>query len=191
MFSLAGIPPLFGFWPKLLVFQAAVNSGLIALAVAAIVGTVVGAYYYLRIVKVMYFDEGSEELGRVRQPVQGALDLPGRRCGFAARLSADRPPPVDHGSRSGIDLLSRIRVVERTGSTNADMLADTVAVEGDWLVALEQDAGRGRQGRQWVSESGNFFGSTIVSLAPGDPSPPSLSLAAGLALDRGGRRRGA
>jgi BirA family biotin operon repressor/biotin-[acetyl-CoA-carboxylase] ligase len=62
------------------------------------------------------------------------------------------------------------------------MLADTVAVEGDWLVALEQDAGRGRQGRQWVSESGNFFGSTIVSLAPGDPSPPSLSLAAGLAL---------
>ena len=73
MFSLAGIPPLFGFWPKLLVFQAAVNSGLVALAVAAIVGTVVGAYYYLRIVKVMYFDDGGEQLGRVRQPVQGAL----------------------------------------------------------------------------------------------------------------------
>ena len=73
MFSLAGIPPLFGFWPKLLVFQAAVNSGLVALAVAAIVGTVVGAYYYLRIVKVMYFDDGGEQLGRVRQPVQGTL----------------------------------------------------------------------------------------------------------------------
>jgi len=73
MFSLAGIPPLFGFWPKLLVFQAAVNSGLVALAVAAIVGTVVGAYYYLRIVKVMYFDDGGERLGRVRQPVQGTL----------------------------------------------------------------------------------------------------------------------
>jgi BirA family biotin operon repressor/biotin-[acetyl-CoA-carboxylase] ligase len=62
------------------------------------------------------------------------------------------------------------------------MLADAVAVEGDWLVALEQDAGRGRQGRQWVSESGNFFGSTVVKLVPGDPSPPSLSLVAGLAL---------
>jgi NADH-quinone oxidoreductase subunit N len=74
MFSLAGIPPLFGFWPKLLVFQAAVNSGLVALAVAAIVGTVVGAYYYLRIVKVMYFDEtGEQQLSRVRQPVQGVL----------------------------------------------------------------------------------------------------------------------
>ena len=47
---------------------------------------------------------------------------------------------------------------------------------------MEQEAGRGRQGRQWVSEAGNFFGSTIVELAPGDPAPPSLSLAAGLAL---------
>ena len=73
MFSLAGIPPLFGFWPKLLVFQAAVNSGLVALAVAAIVGTVVGAYYYLRIIKVMYMDEAGKPFSRVSQPIQGAL----------------------------------------------------------------------------------------------------------------------
>jgi NADH-quinone oxidoreductase subunit N len=70
MFSLAGIPPLFGFWPKLLVFSAAVDAGLVALAVA---GTVVGAYYYLKIVKIMYFDAAGEPFGRVRQPVQGAL----------------------------------------------------------------------------------------------------------------------
>jgi NADH-quinone oxidoreductase subunit N len=75
MFSLAGIPPLFGFWPKLLVFQAAVASGYVALAVAAILGTVVGAYYYLRIVKVMYFDDPAEPYGRVKQPVQGLLIL--------------------------------------------------------------------------------------------------------------------
>jgi len=62
------------------------------------------------------------------------------------------------------------------------MLADAVAVEGDWLVALEQASGRGRQGRQWVGESGNFFGSTVVQLRSGDPSPPSLSLVASLAL---------
>ena len=62
------------------------------------------------------------------------------------------------------------------------MLADAGAAEGDWLVAMEQDAGRGRQGRQWVSAGGNFFGSTVVQLRAGDPSPPSLSLAAGLAL---------
>lgn len=75
MFSLAGIPPLFGFWPKLLVFQAAMNSGLVALAVAAIIGTVIGAYYYLRIVKVMYMDEAAKPFARVSQPVQGALML--------------------------------------------------------------------------------------------------------------------
>ena len=75
MFSLAGIPPLFGFWPKLLVFTAAVNSGYVALAVAAILGTVIGAYYYLRIVKVMYMDEPAAPYARVRQPLQGALIL--------------------------------------------------------------------------------------------------------------------
>jgi NADH-quinone oxidoreductase subunit N len=75
MFSLAGIPPLFGFWPKLLVFTAAVQAGYVALAVAAILGTVVGAYYYLKIVKVMYMDEPAGNYARVRQPVQGFLIL--------------------------------------------------------------------------------------------------------------------
>lgn len=62
------------------------------------------------------------------------------------------------------------------------MLADAIAVEGDWLVALAQSAGKGRQGRTWVSAEGNFAGSTIVALRPGDPPAPTLSLAAGLAL---------
>ena len=73
MFSLAGIPPLFGFWPKLLVFNAAVDAGLVALAVAGILGTVIGAYYYLRIIKVMYFDDGGAAYKRLRQPVEGLL----------------------------------------------------------------------------------------------------------------------
>src|SRR5260370_35510913 len=75
MFSLAGIPPLFGFWPKLLVFNAAVASGLTALAVAGILGTVVGAYYYLKIVKVMYMDEPAAPYNRSREPGQGLLVL--------------------------------------------------------------------------------------------------------------------
>ncbi len=57
MFSLAGIPPLFGFWPKLVVFQAAVAAGLLPLAVLGIVASVIGAFYYLKVIKVMYFDE--------------------------------------------------------------------------------------------------------------------------------------
>lgn len=47
---------------------------------------------------------------------------------------------------------------------------------------MAQDAGRGRQGREWVSETGNFFGSTLVALGDGDSAPQSLSLVAGLAL---------
>ncbi|MEO7634945.1 MAG: biotin--[acetyl-CoA-carboxylase] ligase [Sphingomicrobium sp.] len=79
-------------------------------------------------------------------------------------------------------LLTRIRIVERTGSTNADMLCEPAAIEGDWLVALTQDAGRGRQGRRWISSKGNFFGSTMVVLRSNDPPAPTLSLAASLAL---------
>ena len=57
LFSLAGIPPLAGFFAKFYVFLAAIESGLYGLAVIGVLASVVGAYYYLRIVKIMYFDE--------------------------------------------------------------------------------------------------------------------------------------
>ncbi len=60
MFSLAGIPPLFGFWGKLVVFNAAVAADLVPLAVLGIAASVVGAFYYLKVVKVMYFDEAQD-----------------------------------------------------------------------------------------------------------------------------------
>ena len=62
MFSLAGIPPLFGFWGKLVVFNAAVAAGLLPLAVIGIAASVIGAFYYLKIVKLMYFDEPAENI---------------------------------------------------------------------------------------------------------------------------------
>ncbi len=57
MFSLAGIPPLAGFFAKYFVFLAAMKAGLYTLAILGVLASVVGAYYYLRIVKIMYFDE--------------------------------------------------------------------------------------------------------------------------------------
>lgn len=57
MFSLAGIPPLAGFFAKFYVFMAAVQSGLYILAVIGILASVVGAFYYLRVIKIIYFDE--------------------------------------------------------------------------------------------------------------------------------------
>lgn len=57
MASLAGIPPFLGFWAKLLVLQAAINADLLWLAILAVVFAVIGAFYYLRVIKVMYFDQ--------------------------------------------------------------------------------------------------------------------------------------
>src|SRR5690606_5407002 len=64
MFALAGIPPLGGFFAKLYVFLAAIEAELYTLAIIGVVASVVGAYYYLRIVKVMFFDEVTEPLDR-------------------------------------------------------------------------------------------------------------------------------
>jgi NADH-quinone oxidoreductase subunit N len=60
MFSLAGIPPLAGFWAKFYVFQAAVDAGLIWLLIVAVVGTVISCFYYLRLVKIMVFDDPAD-----------------------------------------------------------------------------------------------------------------------------------
>ncbi len=60
MFSMAGVPPFVGFWAKLAVIQAALDVNLLWLAIVAVVFSVVGAYYYLRVVKLMYFDEPVE-----------------------------------------------------------------------------------------------------------------------------------
>ncbi len=70
MASLAGIPPLFGFFAKLLVLKAAVDAGMMWLALTAVVFAIIGAYYYLRVIKVMYFDDATDT---------GALVLPVER----------------------------------------------------------------------------------------------------------------
>ena len=58
LFSMAGIPPFSGFWAKYFIFTAAVQQGMWALAVIGVLTSVIGAYYYIRIIKVMYFDAG-------------------------------------------------------------------------------------------------------------------------------------
>ena len=77
LFSMAGIPPLAGFFAKFYVFVAAVKEGLWALAVFGVLASVVGAYYYVRIVKIMFFDE----------PKARFLDIP-PKAGVIMALSA-------------------------------------------------------------------------------------------------------
>ena len=73
MFSMAGIPPLAGFFGKLFIFQAAVGQGLYWLAVIGVITSVVAAYYYLRIIKVMYFEEAGDET--LDAPSDGRLNF--------------------------------------------------------------------------------------------------------------------
>jgi NADH-quinone oxidoreductase subunit N len=77
MFSLAGIPPLAGFFGKFFVFMAAIEAGLFVLAVIGVLASVVGAYYYLRIVKVMYFDEPVAAFDRTPSELRAVMLLSG------------------------------------------------------------------------------------------------------------------
>ncbi|MCZ4282011.1 NADH-quinone oxidoreductase subunit NuoN [Kiloniella laminariae] len=72
MFSMAGIPPLAGFFGKYVVFAAAVDAGLTTLAVIGVLTSVIGAFYYLRIIKVMYFDEPTASFDK---PIGGEMTL--------------------------------------------------------------------------------------------------------------------
>ena len=73
MFSLAGVPPLFGFWPKFLVFDAAVRADLTWLAAVGIATSVISAFYYLKIVKTMYFDDPAPAFGETNDAPQSVL----------------------------------------------------------------------------------------------------------------------
>jgi BirA family biotin operon repressor/biotin-[acetyl-CoA-carboxylase] ligase len=91
---------------------------------------------------------------------------------------------VVRGSCKGA-VLTLIRTVAETGSTNADMLAAAKAgaVEGSWLRAERQSAGRGRLGRAWVSTAGNLYASTLVRVRATDPQAATLALVAGVAVE--------
>jgi NADH-quinone oxidoreductase subunit N len=77
MFSLAGIPPLAGFFAKYYVFLAAVDAGLFALAVIGVLLSAVACYYYLRIVKVMYFDEPAAAFDRAPLAIRSVVVVTG------------------------------------------------------------------------------------------------------------------
>jgi NADH-quinone oxidoreductase subunit N len=87
LFSMAGVPPLAGFFAKFFVFAAAMKAGLYVLAVIGVLASVVGAYYYLAIVKTMYFDEPAQGFYRMPDELRVVLGV----CGLFNILFAIRP----------------------------------------------------------------------------------------------------
>ncbi len=90
LFSLAGIPPLAGFFAKFYVFLTAIQAGLYPLAIIGVLASVVGAYYYLRIVKIMYFDEPAEAFEAMPARLRVVLVV----SGLAVILYAAWPTPL-------------------------------------------------------------------------------------------------
>src|SRR5262249_21737842 len=196
LFSLAGVPPLAGFFAKFYVFLAAIKAGLFTLAVIGVLSSVVGAYYYLAIVKIMYFDEPVK--GFQRMPVllrlvlgvSGLINIlffvyPAPFLG-AATVAAKSLFCREYGMNREATGLAGVRHIayDTLGSTNAEALTRARAGECGplWITAQSQSAGRGRRGSQWVSPPGNLYATLLLS----EPSPPAqapqLSFVAALAL---------
>jgi NADH-quinone oxidoreductase subunit N len=70
MFSMAGVPPTIGFYAKFAVLQAALQAGFVWLVIFAVLMAAIGAFYYLRVVKLMYFDEPLD-----KEPIQPPMDM--------------------------------------------------------------------------------------------------------------------
>ena len=102
MFSMAGIPPLAGFFAKLYVFLAVIEAQMYALAVIGVLSSVVAAYYYLRVVKVMYFDEAADPFD---SPVGGEITLVVAGSGLFVLLFFVYPAPLLVGARTAASAL--------------------------------------------------------------------------------------
>ena len=197
LFSLAGIPPLAGFFAKYFVFLAAIKAGLYVLAVIGVLTSVVGAFYYLSIVKIMYFDEPAQKLPehagvvadrarRVRPDQYPVLCLSGaaawRGDGGGEVAFLRRDPESGTGQiahkmhREATDLAGvRHIAYETLGSTNAEALARARAGERGplWITARSQSAGRGRRGSAWISPPGNLYATLLLS----EPSSQAVGAA--------------
>ncbi len=102
MFSMAGIPPLAGFFGKLFIFQSAVAAGLYTLAVFGVLTSVVAAYYYLRIIKVMYFDEAESAIDKAEDR---GLNLILLAAALAVTFFIVWPAPLINGAATAAQAL--------------------------------------------------------------------------------------
>ena len=176
LFSLAGIPPLAGFFAKFYVFLAAIKAGLYALAVIGVLASVVGAYYYLTIVKVMYFDEPVSvraDAGRSRLVlgVNGLFVIffiayPAPSCWRGGR-GREVIVLMHHPERLFISVTAW-RPSHRLRHARLDQRGSAARARAGergplWITAARQTAGRGRRGNAWTSEPGNLYASLLLT----------------------------
>jgi NADH-quinone oxidoreductase subunit N len=102
MFSLTGIPPVAGFFGKFFIFRAAINAEMYTLAVIGVLSSVVAAFYYLRIVKLMYFDDPTEAFDR---PIGREMTVILAGTSLLVLLFFVVPGPVISGAAAAVSAL--------------------------------------------------------------------------------------
>ena len=203
MFSLAGVPPLVGFFGKFWVLKAAVDAGYMSgWPCCGVIASVIGAFYYLRIVFYMYFGEESEGLdgshvaralghadGVGAIMVLGVINLfgvegmagsgGGGACPLASRArfrTAARQPLAGPRERPGSFWTKPTAPMPRPPGAPMRQAAPA------WIMARRQTAARGRRGRAWSMPPGNFAATLVLS--PTGPADEAAlrSFTAALAL---------
>ena len=189
--SLAGLPPLAGFFAKFYVFLAAIQAGLVWPAILGVLASAIGLVYYLRLVKVMYFDEPAAAFDADMALGSRAILVALRRGGAAVHLRRFAGHHRRRRRREGAAALTSwpqgygLKRYDEIDSTNEE--ARRLAAAGEagpaWLTAARQTAGRGRRGRAWETAGGNL----AATLAAASGSRPRRMGA--IVLRRGASRR--
>ncbi len=208
LFSMAGIPPLAGFFAKLYVFGAAIKANLVTLAVIGVLASVVGAYYYLRLVKIMFFDDAKAAFLPVDRGAGVVMALSGAfvllfvlvpaplvnaaltaaRALHVATAAAGPMTAAPAGCRRAASFSPSTRSTGPTPRRCAACSAASAARCGS--SPQRQTAGRGRSGRAWASQPGNLFASFVTTLDCPPAKAGQLSLVAGVAVIDAIRRAG-
>ncbi len=186
--SALGMPPFSGFWGKFFVFGAAISADLWWFAAAGLVASVIAAFYYLRIIKLMWFDAPRRTMDKA-----AARNKMDRLCGCGLFLPGGDPVPAPCLS-GGADRPRRASAVR--SRTVADFeIFDTclpprswpcqgcgLGGRPGWILAKEQTKGVGRHGRIWVGTKGNFMASRYDIMALDVRRVPQLSFVTALAV---------
>ena len=158
LFSLAGIPPLAGFFAKFYIFMAVVKADLIILAVIGLVTSVISAFYYLRIIKIMYFEPEQEKFDPISSKgvkIRYGFNLANIITEIIITTLTNLKFQLQEQQAAQAQHMSSVVANE------AKKLVENHKVMSGLVISDHQKKGRGRFGNNWVSMKGNFMGSAF------------------------------
>ena len=165
LFSLAGIPPLGGFFAKFYVFMAVLEQEMYALAIIGLLTTVMSAFYYLKIIKTIYFDDNVISF----EPVKNKVAQISIFTSCTILITFFLYPSVLNNlvgslfSKLMKISLKKFKIVKSTNDTALKLIKKNIS-KPTLIMSERQTGGRGRIGKKWISKKGNLFISIFFRL---------------------------